>query len=46
MNDVRRNGGRFLWRQIYNARRAGVRTMYGAMWDECVSLGIHPTRYL
>ncbi|KAG6373259.1 hypothetical protein JVT61DRAFT_6886 [Boletus reticuloceps] len=34
MNDMRRNGGRFLWRQLYNARRAGVRTIYGAMWDE------------
>ncbi|KIJ60555.1 hypothetical protein HYDPIDRAFT_43251 [Hydnomerulius pinastri MD-312] len=34
MNDIKRNGGRFLWKQIYNARRAGVRTIYGAMWDE------------
>ncbi|KAG6328895.1 hypothetical protein ID866_10194 [Astraeus odoratus] len=33
-NDIKRNGGRFLWRQMYNARRAGVRTVYGAMWDE------------
>ena len=38
MNDIRRNGGQFLWRQIYNARRAGVRIIYGAMWDEYVSL--------
>ncbi|TFK47983.1 hypothetical protein OE88DRAFT_585782 [Heliocybe sulcata] len=33
-NDIKRNGGRFLWRQLWNARRHGVRTMYGAMWDE------------
>ncbi|KAH7923764.1 hypothetical protein BV22DRAFT_1196461 [Leucogyrophana mollusca] len=33
-NDIKRNGGRFLWKQIFNARRAGVRTIYGAMWDE------------
>ncbi|KAG5644137.1 hypothetical protein DXG03_009084 [Asterophora parasitica] len=29
-----RNGGRFLWKQIANAKRQGVRTIYGAMWDE------------
>lgn len=33
-NDIKRNGGRFLWKQIFNARRLGVRVMYGAMWDE------------
>ncbi|KAF8642851.1 hypothetical protein AX16_009359 [Volvariella volvacea WC 439] len=33
-NDMKRNGGRFLWQQIYNARRQGVRIIYGAMWDE------------
>ncbi|KAI0307433.1 hypothetical protein B0F90DRAFT_1621691, partial [Multifurca ochricompacta] len=33
-NGVPREGGRFLWRQIYNARKWGVRTIYGAMWDE------------
>ncbi|KAJ2933265.1 hypothetical protein H1R20_g3825, partial [Candolleomyces eurysporus] len=33
-NDIPRNGGRFLWRQIFNARRAGARIIYGAMWDE------------
>ncbi|KAF8168497.1 hypothetical protein B0H34DRAFT_61646 [Crassisporium funariophilum] len=33
-NDIKRNGGRFLWKQIHNARRLGVRTIYGAMWDE------------
>ncbi|KAH7908785.1 hypothetical protein BJ138DRAFT_1174013 [Hygrophoropsis aurantiaca] len=33
-NDIKRNGGRFLWRQIYNARKLGIRTIYGAMWDE------------
>ncbi|KAJ3486292.1 hypothetical protein NLJ89_g11823 [Agrocybe chaxingu] len=33
-NDIKRRGGRFLWKQIFNAKRLGVRTMYGAMWDE------------
>ncbi|GLB36755.1 putative xylosidase arabinosidase [Lyophyllum shimeji] len=33
-NDIRRNGGRFLWKQIFNAKRQAVRTVYGAMWDE------------
>ncbi|KAF5355726.1 hypothetical protein D9756_004390 [Leucocoprinus leucothites] len=33
-NGIKRNGGRFLWKQVYNARKYGVRTMYGAMWDE------------
>ncbi|KAF8722447.1 hypothetical protein AX14_009826, partial [Amanita brunnescens Koide BX004] len=34
LNNIKRNGGRFLWRQIVNSRRLGVRIMYGAMWDE------------
>ncbi|KAG2101804.1 uncharacterized protein F5147DRAFT_708076 [Suillus discolor] len=34
LNDIKRNGGRFLWKQIYAARHAGVRIIYGAMWDE------------
>ncbi|KAF8907673.1 hypothetical protein CPB84DRAFT_1822441 [Gymnopilus junonius] len=33
-NDIKRNGGRFLWKQVFNAKRLGVRTIYGAMWDE------------
>lgn len=33
-NGIPRDGGRFLWRQVYNARKHGVRTIYGAMWDE------------
>ncbi|KAI0344039.1 hypothetical protein BDW22DRAFT_1355324 [Trametopsis cervina] len=33
-NDAPRRGGRFLWREIWNLRRLGVRTIYGAMWDE------------
>jgi len=33
-NDIPREGGKFLWRQVYNARKHGVRTIYGAMWDE------------
>uniref|UniRef100_D8Q9L4 Xylosidase/arabinosidase n=1 Tax=Schizophyllum commune (strain H4-8 / FGSC 9210) TaxID=578458 RepID=D8Q9L4_SCHCM len=34
LNMVKRNGGRFLWQQIVNAKRLGVRILYGAMWDE------------
>ncbi|TDL22387.1 hypothetical protein BD410DRAFT_828484 [Rickenella mellea] len=33
-NGIPRDGGRFLWRQIFNVRRQGVRIIYGAMWDE------------
>ncbi|KAG2024035.1 hypothetical protein CC2G_001632 [Coprinopsis cinerea AmutBmut pab1-1] len=33
-NDAPRKGGRFLWKQIFNAYRVGARIMYGAMWDE------------
>ena len=33
-NAAPREGGRFLWRQIYNARKLGAQIMYGAMWDE------------
>lgn len=33
-NAAPREGGRFLWRQIYNARKWGAQIMYGAMWDE------------
>ncbi|KIY66195.1 hypothetical protein CYLTODRAFT_491661 [Cylindrobasidium torrendii FP15055 ss-10] len=33
-NGMKRNGGRFLWKQIFHAKRLGVRSMYGAMWDE------------
>ncbi|KAJ7139108.1 hypothetical protein C8R44DRAFT_727214 [Mycena epipterygia] len=34
-NGIKRDGGKFLWAQIFNAKRLkGVRTMYGAMWDE------------
>ena len=36
LNMVKRNGGRFLWQQIVNAKRLGVRILYGAMWDEYV----------
>ncbi|KAL1746208.1 hypothetical protein HDZ31DRAFT_62466 [Schizophyllum fasciatum] len=34
LNMVKRNGGRFLWQQIVNAKRLGARVLYGAMWDE------------
>lgn len=33
-NGAPRQGGRFLWRQLYNARRYGAKIVYGAMWDE------------
>jgi hypothetical protein len=33
-NAAPREGGRFLWKQIYNARKYGAQIMYGAMWDE------------
>ena len=33
-NAEKRRGGQFMWRQIWNMRRLGIRTMYGAMWDE------------
>ena len=35
-NDIKREGGRFLWKQVVNVKRLGVRTVYGAMWDEYV----------
>ncbi|ESK95835.1 xylosidase arabinosidase [Moniliophthora roreri MCA 2997] len=33
-NSIKRDGGSFLWRQIYNACDAGVSVLYGASWDE------------
>ncbi|TFK23712.1 hypothetical protein FA15DRAFT_620323 [Coprinopsis marcescibilis] len=33
-NDAPRKGGRFLWKQVFNAHKVGARIMYGAMWDE------------
>ncbi|KAI0034330.1 hypothetical protein K488DRAFT_9505, partial [Vararia minispora EC-137] len=34
-NGAPRDGGKYLWRQFYNTiTRLGVRTVYGAMWDE------------
>jgi hypothetical protein len=33
-NGFKRQGGRFLWKQIYNAHQLGIHTVYGAMWDE------------
>ncbi|KAI0782164.1 hypothetical protein C8Q75DRAFT_532654 [Abortiporus biennis] len=33
-NDTPRRGGNFMWKQLFNARRVNVRTIYGAMWDE------------
>lgn len=34
LNDIKRQGGRFLWTQIVHAQRMGARFIYGAMWDE------------
>lgn len=33
-NQIPRDGGRFLWRQVHNVKKAGVNIMYAAMWDE------------
>ncbi|KAF7292859.1 hypothetical protein MIND_01184900 [Mycena indigotica] len=34
-NGIKRVGGKFLWSQVFHVKRLkGVRTMYGAMWDE------------
>ncbi|KXN87299.1 Mitogen-activated protein kinase kinase kinase A [Leucoagaricus sp. SymC.cos] len=33
-NEYKRDGGRLLWDQIYNASKLGARTMYGMSWDE------------
>src|SRR5260370_27991284 len=33
-NQIPRNGGNFLWRQAYNARRAGADILKIAMFDE------------
>lgn len=35
-NEIPRDGGRFLWRQIFNVKKEGAGIIYGAMWDECV----------
>lgn len=35
-NEIARDGGRFLWRQIFNVKKEGAGIIYGAMWDECV----------
>ena len=34
LNQIPRIGGRFWWRQLYNARLAGCNMIYGAMFDE------------
>ncbi len=34
LNGIPRNGGRFFWRQTYNALSAGATMLYGAMFDE------------
>ena len=34
LNQIPRNGGRFWWRQAYNAVVAGCTMLYGAMFDE------------
>ncbi|KAJ3849756.1 hypothetical protein EV368DRAFT_75524 [Lentinula lateritia] len=35
-NQIKRNGGKFLWQQIFNAKRLGLRVMYG--YDEGTAL--------
>ena len=34
LNQIPRNGGAFYWRQAYNAKFAGCKMIYGAMFDE------------
>ena len=34
LNSIPRNGGRFFWRQNYNALSAGATMVFGAMFDE------------
>lgn len=34
LNQIPRRGGRFWWRQLYNAQSAGAKMVYGAMFDE------------
>ena len=34
LNQIPRRGGRFYWRQVYNAIDAGAVMIYGAMFDE------------
>ncbi|KXN82319.1 Serine/threonine-protein kinase HT1 [Leucoagaricus sp. SymC.cos] len=33
-NKHKRDGGRLLWKGIFNASKLGVRTMYGISWDD------------
>lgn len=33
-NGFKRQGGRFLWKQIFNVHQLGIHIIYGAMWDE------------
>ena len=33
-NSIPRNGGHFLWKQIYEAKKAGAKCLYFAMFDE------------
>ena len=34
LNQIPRRGGKFWWRQLYNAKSAGAPFVYGAMFDE------------
>ncbi|KAJ3552781.1 hypothetical protein NP233_g12795 [Leucocoprinus birnbaumii] len=34
INITQRDGGRFLWKQLYSASRLGVRTVIGVSWDD------------
>ena len=35
-DEIQRQGGRFLWRQLYNMQVEGAETIYAAMFDEFV----------
>ncbi|KXN86979.1 hypothetical protein AN958_09408 [Leucoagaricus sp. SymC.cos] len=49
-NEFKRDGGRSLWKEIFNASRLGVRTMYGVSWDNyrsgCALLPVVPQKNL
>ncbi|KXN82314.1 Serine/threonine-protein kinase HT1 [Leucoagaricus sp. SymC.cos] len=36
-NEFKRDGGRELWKEIFNVSKLGVRTMYGVSWDDYCS---------
>jgi hypothetical protein len=42
LNEIPRQGGRFLWRQAHNAQSIGARIIYGAMFDEYDEVSFYP----